>query len=138
MQYPYRVIPLDAQRELVAQQYPQFPGVITYYTRQRQRQPQPVPVPERKREPVTDRQTALQQIAKFVKQVIQSGENAEQAAQRFLAEHPEIKYYLIGAAVIIAVGTILEDIITLGGGILDDPASFAVVWALVKVAQTAP
>ncbi len=38
----------------------------------------------------------------------------------------------------IVVGTIIEDIITLGGGILDDPASFAVVWALVRVAQTAP
>ena len=142
MQYPMRVIPLDAQREVVAQQYSQFPGVITYYRRQRRRQPQPDPVPvnipEREREPAIDRRTALQRIAEFVEQVIQSGENAEQAARRFLAEHPEIKYYLIGAAVIVVVGTIIEDIITLGGGILDDPASFAVAWALVRVAQTAP
>jgi hypothetical protein len=138
MQYPYRVIPLNTQQELVAQQYPLFPGVITYYTRRRQRRPQPVPVPAPEREPATDRRTALEQIAEFVKQVIQSGENAEQAARRFLAEHPEIKYFLIGAAVIIVVATLIEDILTLGGGIADDPASFAIAWVLVRVAQTAP
>ncbi|HBL10040.1 MAG TPA: hypothetical protein DD379_01110 [Cyanobacteria bacterium UBA11162] len=145
-QYPYRVIPLDAQRELVAQQYPQFPGVITYYTRQQQKQPQPdpvrfpvpVPVPQQEQQPVIDRRTALQQIADFVEQVIQSGENAERAALRFLTEHPKIKYFLIGAAIIILVATLIQDLLTLGAGIADDPASFSIVWTLVRVAQTIP
>jgi nitrous oxidase accessory protein NosD len=63
--------------------------------------------------------------------------NAEEAARRFLAENPEVRYLLIGAAIAIVIATLAEDIATLGAGILDDPASLAVAYALVRVAQSA-
>jgi len=102
---------------------------------------EPVRVPARERAPApapaVDRRSALQAIRDFVRQVVESGENAEEAARRFLAEHPEVRYLLIGAAIAIVVATLAEDIATLGAGILDDPASLAAAWALVRVAQTA-
>ncbi|MFL5899997.1 MAG: hypothetical protein ACJ75S_02185 [Solirubrobacterales bacterium] len=55
-----------------------------------------------------------------------------------MAQHPEVVGYIkaamIGAAIAIVVATIIEDIATLGAGILDDPASFAAAWALVRAA----
>ncbi len=102
---------------------------------------EPVRVPARERVPVpaptVDRRSALQAVRDFIRQVVESGENAEEAARRFLAEHPEVRYLLIGAAIAVVVATLAEDIATLGAGILDDPASLAVAYALVRVAQTA-
>ncbi|MCP2729521.1 eCIS core domain-containing protein [Limnofasciculus baicalensis] len=122
-QYPKRVIPFDAQNELVAQQYPQFPGVITYYKRKRKQE---------------EKEKVYQEIVKFIKRVVETGEDVDAAVQRFLTEHPEVKNYLIGAAVGIAIATLAEDILTAGAGILDDPASFAVVWALIRAARAVP
>lgn len=122
-QYPKRVIPLDAQTELICQQYPQFPGVITYYSRKRKQ--------EQKKE-------VYQEIVKLVKRVVETGEDVDTAVQSFLIEHPEVKNYLIAAAVGITIGTLVEDILTAGGGILDDPASLGVVWALIRAARAVP
>lgn len=88
--------------------------------------------------PVPVRQEALEKIRDFLRRVVTSGEEAEAAARGFLRENPEVKYLLVGAAIAIIVATIAEDIATLGAGLLDDPASLAAAYALVRVAQSAP
>ncbi len=116
------------------------PGLLAYSVRLRG-QPIPVPqrVPETRRQPARVRSPAqrsqLEQIRQFVRQVVESGEAAEEAARRFLEANPELRYLLIGAAIAVVVATIAEDIATLGAGLLDDPASIAVAYALVRVAQ---
>jgi hypothetical protein len=93
-------------------------------------QPEPVPLPAPRE--------VLEQIRRFVREVVKSGEDATEAARRWVAQHPEVVGYvkaaMIGAAIGIVVATIIEDIATLGAGILDDPASFAAAWALVRAA----
>jgi Domain of unknown function (DUF4157) len=108
--------------------------------------PLPIRVPETERErrpivgprpvPVPATRSIREEITDFIQRVVRSGENAEEAARRFLQEHPEVKYVLIGAAIGIVLGTILEDIATLGAGIADDPASFAAAYALIRMART--
>jgi plasmid stabilization system protein ParE len=151
--YPPRVIPISLTQEIFATQYPLYPGVIVYWERNRRLVPVPVPntqtAPRREQErerqqptppvliPVPVAMSPLEEIADFIRRVVASGEDAERAAQRFLQEHPEVRYLLVGAAVVIVIATIAEDIITLGAGLLDDPASLAVAWTLVRVAQQA-
>jgi hypothetical protein len=98
----------------------------------RRRVPLPVPMPE----PV--RRSSLEKIRAFIRRVVQSGAEAEEAARSFLAENPEVRNLFYGTAIAIVVSTLIEDIATLGAGILDDPASIAVAAALVRVAQAAP
>ncbi len=130
---------------------PPVSGVYGYYCRPaysqlvrdpnchcyRRRNPVRVPVPETVPEPAPNRRDMLREIREFIRQVVESGVNAEEAARRFLAENPEVRYLLIGAAIAIVIATLAEDIATLGAGILDDPASLAVAYALVRVAQSA-
>jgi len=138
--YPPRVIPMTDNTEIVTQQYPDAPGVIVYWKRRRKRQPETEKVRVRQPMPATDRtwQDALRAIKKFLEDVVQGGLDAEAAAQRFLQENPWVQDFLIGAAITIVVATIIEDIVTLGAGLLDDPASMAAAFALVRIAQTAP
>ncbi|NBF39487.1 MAG: DUF4157 domain-containing protein [Spirochaetes bacterium] len=92
-------------------------------------------------ETVPSYEMALEEIRQFIENALESGvstaEEAERAARRFLRDNPWVEDYLIGAAVLIVVGTILEDIATMGVGLLDDPASFTIAAALVRVAQSA-
>lgn len=99
--------------------------------------PVPIPVPGIPPviNPVPAQRSTTQKIADFIRQVVQSGEDAEAAASRFLAENPEVRYVLIGAGVLIILATIAEDIATLGAGILDDPPTIAAALALIRVAQ---
>jgi hypothetical protein len=117
--------------------------------------PVPVPVPEKEKRRVKDpglrplwepeplpapaRRRVLEEIHEFIRQVVKSGEDATEAARRFLAQHPELVQFVkgvaIGAAIAIVVATIIEDIATLGAGLADDPASFAAAYALVKAAM---
>ena len=103
------------------------------------RVPVPVPAPEPARRPVRAPRTVLEKIRDFVNDAVEGGRNAEEAARRFLEENPEVRQYLaaalIGAAILIVIITLAEDIATLGAGLLDDPASFAAAFALVRVAQ---
>lgn len=105
--------------------------------RERVRVRPPMPMPGPRPIPVASRST-YEEIKNFIERVVRSGENAEEAARRFLTEHPEVRNMLIGAAIVIVLATIGEDLLTLGLGIFDDPASFAVAYALVRVAQQAP
>ena len=148
--YPAHTIPINSNEELVVRQYPQFPGVVVYYQRRRQvPEPFPVPVPEPGRQtdedqrrsnspqqqPVLIPQSAMQQIREFLRQVVESGQNAEDAAQKFLQQHPELVYVIAGAAIVIFLATIAEDILTLGAGIADDPATIAAAAALWRTAM---
>jgi Domain of unknown function (DUF4157) len=119
--------------------------------------PVPVPVPERERRrvplplplpspfpapvPVPPSRPVLEEIYEFIRRVVETGEDAMEAARKFIAEHPEVLAYIagimIGAAIVIVVATIIEDILTAGAGILDDPASFAAAAALVRAAMEA-
>jgi hypothetical protein len=160
--YPHHTIPMAGNEELVVQQYPPFPGVVVYYRRLRRRQPvpepgpSPVPIPvpgdERERErdrpqptpqptpfpvpsPVPVPQAGMQQIREFLERVVQSGDDVEAAARQFLADHPELVYVIAGLAVGIFLGTIIEDILTAGAGIADDPPTMAAAWTLWRVAM---
>jgi hypothetical protein len=150
--YPAHTIPFSDTQELVVQQYPEFPGVVVYYKRRRRRvpepEPYPVPVPspeeqpeeERRRRPTTPQpvpipQPAMQQIRDFLRRVVSAGQDAEEAARQFLRDHPDLVYVVAGAAITIFVATIAEDILTLGAGLIDDPATLAAAAALWRVAM---
>jgi hypothetical protein len=76
--------------------------------------------------------------------VVASGEEAYEAAEKFLENNSDVVKYIknivagviIVAAVAIIVATIIEDIASLGAGVLDDPASFAAAFGLVRAALT--
>lgn len=122
---------------------------------ERRRPPVPVRVPEEQEErereqrrvrtpeggpglePVPARREVLEEIRDFVRRVVESGEDAGRAAEEFVREHPEVRYALYGAAAAIVLGTLIEDIATLGAGILDDPPSIAAALALIRAAQMA-
>lgn len=151
--YPPRTIPMGNDREIVAQQYPEFSGVVVYYTRKRQRVPDPVNVPvtapssekEKARQPaprtapqsgpVPIPQTAMEQIRDFLKQALKAGTDANTAAREFLTRHPELIDYAKGLAIGVFLGTIAEDVVTAGAGLLDDPATMALAAALWRAAS---
>jgi hypothetical protein len=136
--YPGAVLPFAGGREIVS--WLAAPGVIAYYTRKkiRQKEPEkvPVPIPKKEREPV------LRKVEQFIRRVVASGEDAYEAAKEFLKNNPDVLRYIkniaagvmIVAAVAIIVVTIIEDIASLGAGVLDDPASFAAAFGLVRAA----
>jgi len=134
--YPERVIPLTADTEVVAHLL--SPGVIEYWTRKRQRAPQPKPFPVRE----FNKEQVLKKIREFVRKVVETGEDATEAARQFLEENQDVLQYiatvaagaLIIAAIVIVVATIIEDIVTFGAGLADDVPCFAAASALVKVA----
>lgn len=150
--YPAHTILISATEAITVQQYPQFPGVVVYHRRKR---PQRVPVPVRRRAPRTVPQNApqpapqqapqplpqpipvpvMQQIEEFIHEVVETGVNAEQAANRFLRDHPELVYVVAGLSIGIFLATIAEDILTLGAGIADDPATMGAAWALWQAAR---
>lgn len=102
--------------------------MIVYWKRRRRQQQQTAPV-------AVSRSTT-QEISRFIRDVVQSGADAEAAARQFLREHPNAVTYLKGAAIAIAVATIIEDIASLGVGVADDPATLSVAYTLWRVAQT--
>ncbi|WP_157558503.1 hypothetical protein [Microscilla marina] len=73
-------------------------------------------------------------ILLLIKQTITKGIDFDIAIRDFLKKYPKVKYFLAGAAALIMILTIIEDILTFGAGIADDPASFALAWALIKAA----
>ncbi|HET8631526.1 MAG TPA: DUF4157 domain-containing protein [Thermomicrobiales bacterium] len=120
----------------------------------RARPPVPVPKPatEEERQKETQRQTPapapggglvpapagrspLEEITRFIRQLIETGEDVEAAARRFLSAHPELVNYLIGAAVTAIVATIVEDIATAGAGLADDPVIIAICYRIISVAR---
>lgn len=155
--YPAHTIPITGNMELVVRQYAEYPGVIVYYKRRRRdvTEPFPVPIPNPARDTESERsrrddpkqqpvpvpvpvplpQPAMKQIRDFVRQVVQSGKDAHQAAREFLQRHPELVDLIKGTAVAIFVATLVEDLLTFGAGIADDPATMAAAAALWRVAS---
>lgn len=66
----------------------------------------------------------------------------DQIIAEYLQQHPELVTYIknaaYGAAVIIIVGTIVEDFLTVGGGVSDDVASFLLARRIVRFARALP
>jgi hypothetical protein len=104
------------------------PGVLGYRYKARTT-PLPLVIP----------QDALKQIRDLVRQLKNAGNRAKEVITKFLKDHPElvtfIKTTAITAAITIIVGTIIEDIYTVGVGIADDAASFALAWKIIRFAQ---
>jgi len=91
-----------------------------------------------KRQPVADRQPARKTISDFIRGLLRTGESAATAIPAFLEKHPEVREYLLAAAVTIIVATILEDLVTLGVGLVDDPATLSIALALIRAARAIP
>lgn len=120
--------PRDISKELVVTL--DEDGLIIYRTQPRTSPDlQPVRVPE----------NIHQKIKKFLEKIEQSTQNLDKEITIFLQQNPEVITYLkavaVGTAAVIIVGTIVEDVVTLGAGIADDFASFALAYRLVRIAQ---
>lgn len=129
--------PFDPTKLLAAQLSINYPtGVIEYYFINKSGyQYQPVFLPVGVKEKVEEfvQKMRLQNLSPSL---------LEQETRRFLQENPNVVFYLQAAlgvtAAVICVATVLEDIATLGAGLADDPASFALAYQLVKIAQSLP
>ncbi len=105
-----------------------WPGVISYELLQTS-----TPIP-----PLVVPQTVLDKITNLLKKLKDKADNIEYEMGVFLKNNPDVKSYLqgaaVGAAVVIVLGTIIEDILTAGAGIADDWACFMLAYKLVRVA----
>ena len=105
------------------------PGVIGYsYVILANPIPSPVLVPS----------SIIDKFKELIERLKQNLQNADKIIAEFLNQHPElltfIKTVAIGAGVAIIIGTILEDIVTGGAGILDDWASFMLAKRIIRFA----
>lgn len=121
--------PRNPSQSLVVQLYEA--GVLSYSSENLDIDPEPVIVP----------QHVFERIKRFMERMKQSIEtiDIELEVARFLHENPEVATFIkgaaIGAGIAIIVGTIIEDFVTLGGGIADDWASFYLAYRLVRIAM---
>lgn len=106
-------------------------GVITYNLVQKSLSPSPFPV--------TMPQKIRDRIKDLLKQLKKDTKDLEEKILVYLRQNPEIITYLktaaVGAAVAIIVGTIVEDVLTLGAGVADDWASFWMAYKLIRIAR---
>jgi hypothetical protein len=106
------------------------PGVIVY-TYERNLNPSPPP-------PVIIPLTTVQKFKHLIERLKQNFQQADKIIAEYLQQNPDLLTYIktaaIGAGVAIVVGTILEDIITAGAGILDDWACFVLAYRIVRFA----
>lgn len=129
IQYTSRTLPypLDITKQLNI--FRGEPGVIVYNIGQNNTIPQQILIPKE----------VLDKITSLLKELKKDMENLEEKILVYLQEYPEIVKYIkaaaVGAAVTIVVGTIVEDIITLGAGVADDWASFLIAYKLVRIAR---
>lgn len=91
--------------------------------------PQPVPVPV----PVAPRST-WDAVAEWAREVVESGEDATRAAERFLAENPALAGTIVAAGVVAIIALVADDATLVG--IADDvliPIIAALEWVAVRV-----
>jgi ferredoxin len=104
------------------------PGVIVYDWNNNAQRPIPVA-------PVD----VLNRLRELLRQLAMSGTNYNIVITTFLKHNPDIVVYiqsaLIGAAVVVVVGTLIEDILSGGFGILDDWLHFMMAYRLVRFAM---
>ncbi|MGN6435547.1 MAG: hypothetical protein ACTHMM_03400 [Agriterribacter sp.] len=129
--YETRLLPYppDPTKKLEAKLASGYPGVIVYKLVQKGTEPNIVFVP----------QNVLDKIKNLVRELKKNTDKIEEKILVYLRNHPEIVEYIkvaaVGAATAIIVGTIIEDIVTLGAGIADDWASFMIATKLIRFAR---
>jgi hypothetical protein len=106
-------------------------GLIVYKISKGNPDPQP--------EPISIPAPTVIRIKDFIeRQKKKQDVNIDDAIRTFLQENPDIvefvKVACVTAAFSIVIGTIIEDIVTLGAGILDDIPSFYLAYRLVRIA----
>jgi|GEM_PF-1260903 len=106
------------------------PGVLLYRYINKTTSPQPLPV--------TIPASIMDKLRYLVDRLRNNINDFDRIIAQYMRQNPDLVNYIksavIGAAVAIVVGTILEDIATLGGGILDDWASFVLAYRIVRFA----
>ena len=119
--------PLDITKQLNI--FRGAPGVIVYNIAEKNTISQQILIPKE----------VLDKIKSLLKELKKDMENLEEKILVYLREYPEVVKYIkaaaVGAAVTIVVGTIIEDIITLGAGVSDDWVSFLLAYKLVRIAR---
>jgi hypothetical protein len=126
---PYKIANLTLVAELVA------PGVVGYsFENNTSLNPQPYPI--------IIPQDILAQLKELVERLRTYTSTFNETIAEYLHEHPGLVTYLksqlVVAAVAIVVGTLVEDILTGGVGVLDDFASFALAYRIVRFAWKIP
>lgn len=91
----------------------------------------PVPEPI----PVEEPQSATEKIQDFVLAVVQSGEDARQAAGRFLDENPDLVNWVLGIVFVGGLLYLCSVIFSSGFTLVAAPQALSVLGALVTVAQ---
>lgn len=101
-------------------------GVIQYTTENTYDLPQTLPVfmPE----------SYALKLKNFVQSLAQNTANLEAKIVMYLRQHPEMVTYIKAAAIGVVLATIVEDIATLGVGIVDDWASFIIARTMWRLA----
>jgi len=104
------------------------PGLIGYSYENTANPPNPPPIAI----PVS----ILDKLRTLINRLKQNIADADRIISEFLQQHPEvvtfIKTMAVGAGVAIIVGTLVEDILTAGAGILDDWASFQLAYRIIR------
>jgi hypothetical protein len=105
------------------------PGVVGYgYVTTTNPIPSPVLVP----------QSVIDKLKHLIDRLKNNVTDANKIIAEYLHQHPELITYIksaaIGAGVAIIIGTIIEDVLTMGAGILDDVASFALAYKIIRFA----
>lgn len=161
--YPIRTLPFGGALLVAEQLLPAYPGVVIYEKRapgDPVYEPENVPLPQSYRQPgfqsskqpvkkeqpkqkVPELQptvypippAAMDKILEFIQWAVETAQDVDKAVQDFLDKHPELAEIIATASVLVMVATIVEDIVTLGAGIADDPATLAIAWKLWDVAM---
>lgn len=104
------------------------PGLIGYSYENTANPPNPPPI--------AIPASILDKLRTLIKRLKQNIADADRIISEFLQQHPEvvtfIKAMAVGAGVAIIVGTLVEDVITAGAGILDDWASFQLAYRIIR------
>jgi hypothetical protein len=110
------------------------PGVICYEEKVLFNNPNPLPV--------VIPSSILDKFGYLVQRLRGNVYDANRIIAEFLQQNPDLVTYIksaaIGAGVAIIVGTILEDILTLGAGIADDWACFGIAYKIIRFAVRLP
>jgi hypothetical protein len=108
------------------------PGVIGYRYVPTNNNPAPAPVPIPS--------SAFEKLKRLVEKLNENMSRVKETIAEYMKDNPDLVTYLkgaaIGAAAAIVVGTIVEDFLTAGAGILDDWGHFWLAYKIVRYAWT--
>lgn len=82
--------------------------------------------------------SVVEKFRHLINRLKQNFHKADEIMAEYLNQNPDLLIYIknaaIGAGVAIIVGTIIEDIITVGAGIADDWACFVLSYRIIRFA----